>query len=45
MSSGNRRNKYVYNPIINKKFEGQSAVEAITNIVSNFKNKLYKKLS
>lgn len=29
----NRKNRYVYNPIINKKFECQSAVEAIMNIV------------
>lgn len=35
MSSSNRGNKYVYNPIINKKFEGQSAVDAIINIVIN----------
>jgi hypothetical protein len=34
MSSSNRKNKYVYNPIINKKFEGQCAVEAIINIVN-----------
>lgn len=33
MSSRNSRNKYVYNPIINKKFECHSAVDAIINIV------------
>ncbi len=33
MSSSNRGNKYVYNPIKNK-FAGQSAVDAIINIVN-----------
>ncbi len=32
-SNKNRINRYVFNPIINKKFEGQSAVDAIINIV------------
>lgn len=34
MSNSSKRNRYVYNNILNKKFECKNPVEAIQNIVS-----------